>query len=452
MKKLSFIITVLILSISMLFSSCQDIDKSNESNNGTSGIETTKTDDIGSEATSATVAATTAVSASDSAHVHSYGEWVTVMSATCQKEGSRARVCKCGAQDVEVLKKLECSYVQNVCTMCNGKEPLAFVPDYTAGKANVVGSCNAALNYTAQDRYIYCSNENKLQKAKKNADAVETVYTVSSGNVFNVNVIGDWIYFYCGTSTVAKSYIAKVRTDGSGFEKLVSSVGVYEMLVVKDTVYYTTVTEDWTYDDYRKDVFPLYSVSVNGGTPKQIHDGAVENLTADETYLYFSHETEDDVRTVCRLKHSNMSKSVLFKGESRGLSLENSKLYFFVIDKYDVENLTLASITTSGASYTTYGKVHCIEATLHVIGNKAYFVGSAPFSEENPKPEFGLIEYDMKSKTFKLIREYEDYIGFVGVFDLLILENYNYDSERLESIEIYVPTVGAFKKIKMTAK
>ena len=431
----------------MIFSSCQDVGKGDENSNATSSVETTK-----SEAeTSAEASATTAVDSSDSAHTHAYGEWVTVTAATCQKEGSRARVCKCGSQDVEVIKKLPCNYVQNVCTMCNGKEQIAFVPDYADGKANVVGSCNAALNYTAQDGYIYCSNGNKIQKAKKNSEAVETVYKVSSGDLFNVNVVGDWIYFYCGGSTVAKSYIAKVRTDGSGFEKLVSSVGVYEMLAVKDTVYYTTVTEDWTYEDYEKDAFPLYSVSVKGGTPKQIHDGAVTDLTADDTYLYFSHETEGGVRTVCRLKHSNMSKSVLLKNaETLGLSLENSKLYFFVIDKYDYETLTLASISTSGGSYTTYGKVHCIEASVHVIGNKAYFIGSAPFSEENPEPEFGLMEYDMKAKTFKLIRESEDYIGFVGVFDLLILENYNYDLEKLEYIEIYVANAGSFKKINMT--
>ena len=511
MKKLLFIITVLILSLSLLLSSCEDAEKNNSKENTPGATEST--DPTNAESPSKNPAdnssSNTHVHAygawvtvspatcqeqgsrericscgsketeklakmnhnyvenvctmckgkdpnaaspdpGEDTHVHAYGIWVTVSPATCQEQGSRERVCSCGSKETEKLAKMNHNYVQNVCTMCKGKDPNAFVPDYAPGEANVVGSDDADLSCTAQAGYIYYSVGNKIQKIKKNASTVELVYTVSAGSVSKVNVIGDWVYFYCEGSTVGKSYIAKVRTDGSGFEKLVSSLNVWEMLVVKDTVYYTTVTEDWSYKDYGKEWFPLYSVSVNGGMPKQIHDGVVSDLTADSTYLYFIHETEDDARTVCRIKHGSAAKSVLLKNtDIRGLSLENSKLYFLVLDKYDPCITTLASISTNGGSYTTYGELFYAHISFHIIGNKAYFVGSAPFNEENPEPEVGVLEYDMRAKTFKLIsEEYEN--GFVAVFDLLISQYYDYDYEKLEYIEIYDPKNGALKKIKLS--
>ena len=263
-------------------------------------------------------------------------------------------------------------------------------------------------------------------------------------------MIGDWIYFYCKDSTTAKSYIAKVKTDGSGFEKLVSSINVWEMLVVNNIVYYTTFTQNWEYTEYAKDILPLYSLSVNGGTPKQIQDGAVSYLTADGTYLYYSHTTNNDKTTICRIKHSNAKKDILLQNITTvNLTLENSKLYFFVKNIYEPGTYTLASISINGGSYTTYGKMFCDPYLFHVIGNKAYFIGSAPISENNPEPEYGLTEYSLTTQKFKSIREGEHVeVEFVGAFDLLIFQPTV--SGKFNTIEIYTPSTGAFKKLKVS--
>ncbi len=42
----------------------------------------------------------------DENHSHSYGEWIVVADATCEKDGSRYRVCACGDRETEVLTKL----------------------------------------------------------------------------------------------------------------------------------------------------------------------------------------------------------------------------------------------------------------------------------------------------------------------------------------------------------
>lgn len=325
-----------------------------------------------------------------------------------------------------------------------------FVPDYTKGEENIVGSDNANFGFTAQSDYLYYANQNEIEKIKRDGSAHQSVYTVSSGSLCNINVIGDWIYFYCKDSTTAESYIAKVKTDGSGFEKLVSSINVWEMLVVNNIVYYTTFTQNWEYTEYAKDILPLYSLSVNGGTPKQIQDGAVSYLTADGTYLYYSHTTNNDKTTICRIKHSNAKKDILLQNITTvNLTLENSKLYFFVKNIYEPGTYTLASISINGGSYTTYGKMFCDPYLFHVIGNKAYFIGSAPISENNPEPEYGLTEYSLTTQKFKSIREGEHVeVEFVEAFDLLIFQPTV--SGKFNTIEIYTPSTGAFKTLKVS--
>ena len=260
MKKLSFIIMVLVLLLSLLFCSCDGGEKNNENEN-TSGNTESTTNSTNSTSPSKNPTG----NSSSSTHVHAYGVWVTVAQATCKAEGSRERVCSCGSKETEKLAKINHNYVDNACTMCKAEDPNAFVPDYASGEANIVGREDAYWSCTVQAGYIYYSAGNKIQKVKKNASTVNLVYAVSAGSVSKVNVIGDWVYFYCEGSTVGKSYIAKVRTDGSGFEKIATSVTVQEMLVVKDTVYYTTDAPAGGYHDFAKDVFPLYSISANGG-------------------------------------------------------------------------------------------------------------------------------------------------------------------------------------------
>ncbi len=46
----------------------------------------------------------------DEPHVHSYGDWVTILSPTCTTKGSRERVCECGEKEESVISKLPHAY------------------------------------------------------------------------------------------------------------------------------------------------------------------------------------------------------------------------------------------------------------------------------------------------------------------------------------------------------
>ena len=424
MKKRAIVFVIFVLLFSMLITACGREDEENITDNSES---------VGSMV-------------NDPSHIHSYGKWTTTKEATCKESGSKERVCACGHKETKVIEVIAHKYVNNVCTMCNQSDSALFVPDYNEGEANVVGS-DASLNYTSQGKYIYFSNGNKINKIKIDTKELTEVYNATAGQLFCVNVVGDWIYFFCCGSTADKSYIAKVRTDGSGFTKIVNSVTVVELIVAKNTIFYTTIPANGEYTDFEKDVQPLYSISVNGGTPKQIHDGSVSDIVADDNYLYFIYENEEG-RNIIRIKHGSTKESVLLSGETMyKLSLENSKLYFLVMDRY-TEEWFVASISTSGGSYTDYGRIVMNTETIDVVGNKFYYMGVA-YNGDGSEVQMGLVEYDLTTKESTVIMEDHENFEFEFTSGLLIFERYDHNSDKLQSLMIYNAITNNFEEINI---
>lgn len=433
MKKYVFFI-VLLLILPCLLVSCEDAED-NENNASISTV-------------AVTTQAKTEVTPITTSHSHSYSEWVTVVEATCLKEGSRVRVCLCGQKETEMIKKLSHSYIEAVCIMCNQKHPNSFDRDYTPGKENIVGTSDGMTDCTVQDKYIYFSKENTIYKVNMSKGNLEVVYQVLVGRIHYVNVVGDWIYFFCEGSTQDRCYIAKVRTDGEQFEKLVVSVNISEMLVVKGIIYYVSFPLDRKYKNYGKEWFPLYSISTSGGMPNQIHDGAVRDLVSDGEYLYYVHTTYDDKITVCRTPYGGSQKKVLLENtDVRNLALANSKLYLLSRDKFNDHFLNLASMKTNGSDYTMITQCWFSDTFLHVVGNKAYYLGSAPEDGTYYDPdEHGVMEYNMNTKKFKSISwDYHPKAFGEGLLWLV----YNKEGD-LDWITIYYSKTGELKKIEFS--
>ena len=363
--------------------------------------------------------------------------------ATCKDtgltEGSHCALCeKVIVAQVTIPKTDTHSYVNGACSVCKQKESVSEV-------ANTIGSESGLSFYTAQGDWIYFApSATQLSKYKKNTNSVTSVYKVSSGRIHSINVVGNWIYFCVEGSNVSSSYIAKVGTDGTGFEKIVSSVNVGEMLVVKDTIYFTSIKSPYT--NYAKDCAPLYSISVSGGLTKQLHDGYVSNLVADETYLYFLHTLESGDSSIYRIKHSGQKEDVIYSNANiNSFVLANSKLYFIKIDAYS-EACTMASISVKGGSYTTYGKTPYYCDWIYVNGNNLYYYGS-PYSANEFVEVAGIIEYNMSTKKYTVLKE--DYDNLMGYFagGNMIVESYNDVS--LSSISLYNFSTKTWKTVSI---
>lgn len=382
-------------------------------------------------------------------HSHSFGKWSIITEPTCEKEGAKERVCSCGEKEKVVLEITDHEFVDGTCTMCKKTDGTKFVPDYKPGQQNTVGSDMSMGTYCSQGNWIYFSpSAYEIAKITKIGTNKTTVYEVSAGNILNINVVGDWIYFYCEGNTEGKSYIAKVRTDGTGFEKLLSGVRIWNMLVIKDKLFYIAYKNQ--YSDYSMDCNPLYCISVNGGATKMIHDGAVESLMSDGTYLYFCHKTESDVTSICRVKHDSTAKSTLItfkKGEGTNyFTVRDSKIYFLKFDKYS-EECTFASIATNGGSYTTYGKIPFYSDFLYAAGSKLYYYGAMYSAGGFPSEECGLVEYDTATKRYKMIKvDYEN--GMYYFTDgLIILEGFT--GEALTKLTVYNAQNGSTMNFKI---
>lgn len=426
MKKLALVMMISVLSLLILLTSC-DLNE----------------DDffVATEAT--------AHSLEDG---HTFGEWITVKTATCQESGQRERVCACGKKEREDIEIVPHQYVNNACAMCGQNDPSVFVPDYAEGEENVVGCDNPISYYTLQADYIYFSDIQSINKVKTDGTGLQTVYEPTDGKVFQVNVLGDWIYFFCNADIPEESYIARVKTNGSDLEKLVSRVEVHEMLVAKDMIYYTASPIDGDFDlnDYENCVSPLFSVSVNGGTPKQIHGGLVTYLVADSEQIYFVHTTNIIVGSmitssqskICAMEHGSTSSRVLVTPTENGavhLSLEGETLYFCQGDSYSGV-VTLASVSTNGEDYTVYDLHMANIFQIHVIGSKVYYTGGL----ENPNNEHTyIVEYDTETKKDQVIMYDKFDFGFAG--DYLIFDDYNGG----KILIIYCATTRTSVKVRM---
>jgi len=449
MKRFIFIVVSVLILIFTL-SSCNEqnedapLNTSESSNNITTSPATNETPSQESEEN----------------HSHTYGKWTVVNEPDCIKEGKKERLCACGEKETETIPLTSHKYTNGACSICKAKDPNHFTPDYKIGEANTVGNDFSNSSYAAQGDWLYFSQSlTQISKVKKDGSSLTKVYKISSGRIQTINVVGDWIYFYCEGDSEAKSYIAKVRTDGSNFEKIVTSVYVGNLLVVKDTVLFTR--HSYGSDDKSKNWFSLYSVSTNGGTAKQLHDGVVQSIVSDSNYVYFIYENESNENFIYRIKPDGTKKSLLLSKIStdselfkltdfKNLTVKNSKLFFTVYNKWDMVHF-IASISVNGGSYTTYDTCMLTPPNfLFVVGNKAYYNGSP--SKWDPESDSfdersGLVEYDMVNKRYKIINENYDHDYFIVTGNLIIGENYK--NEVLTSITVYNLKAGTTKEIKI---
>ena len=338
-------------------------------------------------------------------HLHSYGKWVTTKEATCLAEGVKTRSCSCGATQTKAVPIIDHAYVGGICTMCKQQDPDAFVPDDSAGTVNTVGNIygtSYGTYYAAQGDMLYFAKDfTEIVKCKLSSSQLVTVYTPSYGYVRCINVVGDWIYFAVEDEEDADCYMARVRTDGSSFETLVSAVRIEELLVVGDTVFYTTVKNPYT--NYTTDCAPMYRMSTSGEGIKMIYNGYVSSMVSDGTYVYFRHTPKSGKSSIMRIKCDGTKPTALYTNtDVNYIFLANARLYFLIYDE-DMGESTIASVSTGGGSYTTYGRIPYYTDWLYVYDGSIYYHGS-PYVEGGFSESYGLIEYNTATKVYREVQ------------------------------------------------
>lgn len=412
-------------------------DVTTESTTGSTTGATTTVPSTWITSSTNTTPPTSAVKPTGTNHTHNYGEWTILEGPTCEKDGRRERVCSCGDTQVRTIDAVGHSYIRNVCVTCGDTNGTSFIPDYSVGYSNSIGNENGAYDIAIQDQWLYFSSNDYccISKCRLDGTAQTVVYTIREGSIHNINVVGDWIYFSVNIANGSGSYIAKVRTDGSQFSYVIQSVVAREILVVYNTLYFTTINEP--YYDYNNDCAPLYAMSLNGGMSKQIHDGYVSRLCSDGTYLYFQYAPQSGQDSLRRMDlMTGKCSSVLSKYNGRNLILKNNSLYFQEIAEttgdYVLRSISLMG-NDKGYDYT-YGNIRGAD-WFAVIGNCVYYQG-VPDVEEWWNADVGIVEYFYRYDEYRTIYPYTDSAECVALGDYLVwhgyyspIRLYNYYSE-----------------------
>ena len=335
-------------------------------------------------------------------------------------------------------------------------EPIINTPQ-SNGKVNVVGKTLGAGG-ASQGDWIYYVEGNQFFKINQNTYKSETVFILPMGWASNLNVVGDWLYFSVPETTDESAYIGKVRTDGRDFQKIVYTNDVWEVLVIGETVYYTSTNNPYTV--WAKDIAPLYSVSVNGGAVTQVHDGSVENLVADENYIYFQYREKDGgKRSFVRMNHNATSRQTLWINELAGTEIDSfgfvvseGRIYF--AERYDNSETyrTVSSISINGGDYVAHFRANLFSSSLWAKNGKIYFGGVAPEYRDGYIGEYGdlgLTEYDMASGRFTALSGrftalYDECQYFYPTNEMLVVPEmhalwlYDYDSKTFTKVLLYV--------------
>lgn len=200
---------------------------------------------------------------------------------------------------------------------------------------NNIGNSNGNLYLGAkaakQGEWIYFYDNNSgLYKNKEDGSSMSQLSNNCSGNI---NVVGDYIY-YSGSAMYDESGpgIYKIKTDGSGKTKI-SDENPRSLIVVNNTIYYLTTSITNNHDNLYKmntdgsgktilneedsiesfnvlgnkiyyinhsDNNEMYKMNIDGSNVIKIRDEAVNEIVADDDWIYFSND-----KGIYRIKDDN---------------------------------------------------------------------------------------------------------------------------------------------------
>ncbi|MBR6783504.1 MAG: DUF5050 domain-containing protein [Clostridia bacterium] len=321
-----------------------------------------------------------------------------------------------------------------------------------------LGNKHGNSRIAKQGSTYYYAEGSYITAITDNGNASRRVLQLSSGYIYNLNIVGDWMYFSVEAGDVERGYIAKVRTDGSGFTKLLQIGNIFELLVVNERIYFipgcTNIYEK-LYDG------GLYSMSVNGGTVTEIHSGWVSSLCADENYIYFIYENifVPMPTNIYRINHDGSGKRFIWEAENdinvNSIAVDSSRVYFGVFDEIELGKFKFVSIDNNGNGYTEYGAIENYSYMIDVSDGKLYYYGHDFYYGEMPtwgEPDpitnevtlynWGLIEMDLATNelTYLHVNAYES-VFYADNGLVFVPENY--------SVAVINTETGETKKISV---
>ena len=181
-----------------------------------------------------------------------------------------------------------------------------------------------------QGEWLYFSSEGSLYKSKLDGSEIKIIYKAeeNDGNIANINIIDDELYFSAGNHE--KGGLYRIKDDGSDVKKLVSDTGGGR----QEKVY---VVGDWIYYDKKY----ILKKDGDGSDKKQIIEeksGSTETFSISDGYIYYVGMNYNNEDCIYKLKmNTEAEKQEIYKRNVYDVSVEDGWIYY--IDNHTGDQL-----------------------------------------------------------------------------------------------------------------
>lgn len=189
--------------------------------------------------------------------------------------------------------------------------------------------------------YLYMNLGGKLHRS--NLDGTNLLL-LSSKNVSNIIVEGDWVYYLLNsTATSTTKPVYRVQIDGSN-----------EMKVINTSVYSFDLQGDWIYYVNEGESYKPYKVKVNGTMKTKLTDNATRDLVVDNEWIYYRNVS--DKNYLYKIKTDGSENTLVNAAYTTYLNFSDGWIYY----SNQSEDNSIYRIKPDGSENTK------------IIGNKAY--------------------------------------------------------------------------------
>lgn len=215
--------TILVVSSSFAFTSCDSSGNGITHNNSTNIGSTEKSSQQGGTEQNDQNGTVNDVGndGNNNSHTHSFGEWSVIQAETCTQNGTEEAMCACGEKQTRALVKTGHNFDNNTCTVCgvNASQGLKYKTNSDGVTCIIdgLGTCSDTIVVIPSeiDGYTVTAINGSAFSSSEITEAVipNTVTSIGS-NAFkecsklanvvlgnNVNTIGDYAFYGCGSLT-----------------------------------------------------------------------------------------------------------------------------------------------------------------------------------------------------------------------------------------------------------
>jgi hypothetical protein len=220
---------------------------------------------------------------------------------------------------------------------------------------------------------LYCSNIDGSNKKK-----------IISGNIDNINVVGDYIYFVeseenkeIKSGAVRKYSLYRTKLDGTNRTKLVDNC--YFVNIVGNKIFYSIFMDDMKYWKSGIDNYPLkekqgyiYTANIDGSNSKLLIEKNVKSYLLKGEFIYYL----DEIGIYKVSIKTGESTEFVKREDIQGFTFDDNELYYQIHD-CGKDETTITSVSLLDGSkekeFIVPGQiitlVSCREKLIYIQGN-----------------------------------------------------------------------------------